>query len=158
MTMPAGIDFATTWPEGDNGLVQLKEWLQHYPDTRLVVIDTLPRFWGLLAPTKEPAYLAEYRAVAALQKAATARAVPFLALTHTRKPKGNGHVIDPLDEVQQTSGLTGAADAILVLQRPRHSKEAKLFVTGRDVEEKEILLRWNPVLWQWSLTDPPAMP
>ena len=49
-----------------------------------------------------------------------------------------------------TSGLTAAADAVLVLTRKRHGNEGKLFVSGRDVEERSLNLFWNPQYCLWS--------
>jgi hypothetical protein len=90
--------------------------------------------------------------MAPVQQLATDKAVALLVVTHTRKPKGIGPD-DPLDEVQNSTGLTAAADAVLVLQRPRYAKEATLFITGRDIEERQITLRWDPRYYLWSQVD-----
>jgi hypothetical protein len=58
---------------------------------------------------------------------------------------------DPLETVSGTQGLGGAADSVLVLKRDRNHRDATLFITGRDVEETEIKLRWDPAHTSWSL-------
>jgi hypothetical protein len=50
--------------------------------------------------------------------------------------------------VSGTFGLTGAADAVLVLKRARSNAGAVLSVTGRDIEERELALAFNDGLWQ----------
>ena len=47
--------------------------------------------------------------------------------------------------------MAGVADAILVLQRARGEADAKLHITGRDVEEREIGLRFDAASGVWSL-------
>jgi hypothetical protein len=67
-----------------------------------------------------------------------------------------------VDEVSGTSGLTGAADATLVLKHPRHSPDATLEITGRDVEEQELAMQWDKARLHWELVGPathgPAAP
>ncbi len=46
--------------------------------------------------------------------------------------------------------MAGAADSILVLKRRRGQADAELDVTGRDVEEQEYALRFNPPIGTWS--------
>ena len=59
----------------------------------------------------------------------------MLILHHCRK----GASEDVLEEVSGTMGLTGVADGILVLNRSRNDNDAKVFVTGRDVSEQELV-------------------
>jgi hypothetical protein len=90
-----------------------------------------------------------------LQSLGISRSLAVLIITHTRKPKsGSGE--DPLDEVQNTTGLTGAADAVLVLKRPRYAREGKLFITGRDVDEREVPPLWDSQSCRWTHGDDPG--
>jgi hypothetical protein len=45
--------------------------------------------------------------------------------------------------------LPGAADSVLVMKRERGKDDATLFVTGRDVEERELAVVWDQAMWQW---------
>jgi hypothetical protein len=56
-----------------------------------------------------------------------------------------------LDEISGSTGLSGGADSILVLKRDRGRAEAYLHVTGREIEETELALRWDPELASWAL-------
>ena len=62
---------------------------------------------------------------------------------------------DFLTEVSGTNGLAGAADATLVLKRPRGEADGILYVTGRDVDESEFALRFTPDTGAWTLLDGP---
>ncbi|MCL6622903.1 MAG: helicase RepA family protein, partial [Syntrophobacterales bacterium] len=83
----------------------------------------------------------------ALQSLAQTHQVCILAIYHTRKAEAD----DPLDEVLGTTGLTGAVDAALILRRGRGQADATLMVTGRDVEEQELALRFHPADGLWEL-------
>ena len=64
---------------------------------------------------------------------------------------------DVFNEVSGSTGLTGAADAVLFAKRSRNTSEAVLHVTGRDINEQEHALSWDAEVCQWSLSDEPVM-
>lgn len=155
---PQGLSFAIQWPQlGQGGLDQLAHWLDKHPDARLVILDTLAKVRDVQRGNVG-IYEEDYKAIAGLQQLAIARGVAIVIVTHTRKPRGGGLEEDPLDKVQATSGLTGAADSVLVLERPRHTQEGTLFVTGRDIKEQKLNLRFDSQSMLWSITDQPADP
>src|SRR5439155_23758014 len=73
------------------------------------------------------------------------------ALHHLRKLPGG----DALDAVSGTAALTGAADTAWVMRRIRGRAEATVFVTGRDVREAEVALRFDPLAGGWMLAAGP---
>jgi hypothetical protein len=97
-------------------------------------------------------YDADYAAMASLKAIADKHGVAILVVHHTRKASADDYV----DSVSGTHGLAGAADAVLVLSRSRGSADAKLHVTGRDIEETEYAMQFNPVEGAWSLLEGPA--
>ena len=76
-------------------------------------------------------------------------ALTVLVLHHTRKAGAD----DFLDLVSGTHGLTGAADQTMVLKRDRGTgrADAELFITGRDVEETTLALRFDSETCSWLL-------
>src|SRR5206468_5458508 len=62
---------------------------------------------------------------------------------------------DFLEAVSGTNGIAGAADATLVLRRPRGQADGVLHVTGRDVDEAEYALAFQPAAGAWTLLDGP---
>jgi hypothetical protein len=151
--------YDTTWPTLDQGgLHALDDYLKNGSANTLVVIDTLARFRGNTTSTGSgSAYDTDYAAIAPLQQLAAKYNATILAVTHTRKPRTRTQE-DPLDELQGTSGLTGAVDGVLVLKRDRCDTAATLMVTGRDIEEETTLdLLWNPVACTYGVTDGPPL-
>ena len=56
---------------------------------------------------------------------------------------------DVFNTVSGTTGLTGAADTTMVLNKEvRCDENAKLTITGRDIEFQEFKLRFNSCKWE----------
>ena len=101
----------------------------------------------------ESAYQRDYRVAARLKQIADDRpGMAMLALHHDRKMVTD----DFVDAVSGTNGIAGAADATLVLKRARGQADGVLYVTGRDVDEAEYALSFDPASGAWSLLDGPA--
>jgi hypothetical protein len=147
---PPGLDFRVQFPRADEGgLEEVEKWLKQHPNARMVVIDTWPRFRPRKAKGRNQ-YEEDYSDAADVKALADKYDVTFLLVCHCRKLDAD----DPVDSVTGTLGLGGSADGVLVLQRPRCVAEAKLFVTGRDVEEeRKLILRWDGASAIWSLAE-----
>jgi len=95
----------------------------------------------------------DYDSLGALKQLADKYGVAFLVVHHTRKATDDS---DVFNEVSGSTGLTGAADAILIAKRARNTAEAVLHVTGRDVTEQEYALEWHADRCMWTLSDEPV--
>jgi hypothetical protein len=131
--------------EPGTALSTIDAWMSRYPDTALIVIDTLGR---VMPPALqgEGAYQRDYRVGAALKARTDAHTgLSIIASHHDRKAAAD----DFVDSVSGTHGLAGAADTIIVLARRRQAADAVLKVTGRDVAEDEFALTIvNGTSWQ----------
>lgn len=127
----------TTWPRlNEGGVDRLREWIEAHPDARLIVIDTLERVRRLRQRHGNP-YGEDTQAIEDVQRLAIERGIAIVLVHHVRK----GESEDPVELVSGTFGLTGAADAVLVLARDRRQADATLSIVGRDLEERELALR-----------------
>ena len=145
---PAGFHFATMADTIDNGLFdELADFLKVYPDTGLIVIDTLQRVRGAVHG-REGAYAADYREVGALKAFADSHNVALLLVHHLRKMKDDG---DPFNMISGTNGIMGAADTTMVLTKEkRGDSNATLSVVGRDVESNDTVLQFNKETCHWE--------
>lgn len=149
---PAGLFFETAWPTlAHGGAELLSERLERHPGLRLVVVDVLAKIRGSVTD-RGSLYSADYAAITSLKDVADRHEVALLLLHHDRKAGSD----DFVDVVSGTSGIAGAADAIILMSRARNSAEAKLSVTGRDVEESEYALRFDAQIGTWTMLDGPA--
>jgi hypothetical protein len=91
------------------------------------------------------AYDLDYQSIAGLQDLARQRGIAIVVIHHTRKADAD----DAFDTVSGTLGLTGAADAILVLQK--RGGTITLHARGRDIEESETALQFNKDSCRWTI-------
>jgi AAA domain-containing protein len=146
---PPGLDIATEWPTlPAGGDVAIATWLDAHPDARMVVLDVFAKVRGPV-PTGMAPYDADYAAVTRAKRVADNYGVALLVVHHVRKAGSE----DFLQEVSGTNGIAGAADATLVLKRPRGAADGMLFLTGRDVEEAEHALAFDPETGHWRTLD-----
>lgn len=138
--------FYPRWPRvEENGLDALRRWLDQHDDTRLVIVDTLARL--RVSPSGNGnLYHEDYSAIGQLKTIADDYGIAIVVVHHLRKAASD----DPLDLVSGSTGLTGAADTILVLRRERTQADATLYVTGRDVSEQEIALQLDQRSMRWK--------
>jgi hypothetical protein len=142
---PPRLDLAIAWPRSDQGGIEhIEGWLRDHPNARLVMVDTLARIRPVVRDT---GYLPDYAALEPLQQLAGQHAVGTLVIHHQRKLLAE----DWIDTVSGTLGLAAAPDGLLGLFRERGSSSAVLKVTGRDVEEIELGLRWDELTCSWVL-------
>lgn len=150
---PPGLDIATDWPTLPAGGDQaIANWLDAHPHARMVVLDVFAKMRGPV-PAGMAAYDADYAAIGRAKKVADNYGVAMVLVHHVRKAGSD----DFLQEVSGTNGIAGAADATLVLKRPRGEADGVLYLTGRDVEEAEHALKFDPDTGHWQmLTDRPT--
>lgn len=148
---PTGLTLATSCPAlTQGGDEALAAWLEHKPDARLVVIDVFAKTRGTHAGMS--AYDADYAAMGRAKRLADDYGVAVVLVHHVRKAGAK----DFLAEVSGTNGLAGAADATLVLKRARGQADGVLHVTGRDIDETEYALSFEPASGSWLMLDGPA--
>ena len=144
---PENLLIAEAWQRLDKGgLEALQEFLKEHSDCRLVVIDTLAKVRPPRSKNSDP-YEWDMAVGGALQSLANQFRVSILVVHHTRKSEAD----DPLDSVSGTTGITGAADAVMILKRGRGQADGTLTLAGRDVEEQELALKFHPQEGLWQL-------
>ncbi len=129
----------------DGGLEQLKSWLNQHKDVGLVIIDTLAKIKGQTGRNSE-LYVDDYVAIARIKAIADKNGIGIVLVHHTRKAESE----DVFDTILGTTGITGAADTIIILKKERGmAAGVTLHVCGRDVEEAELALKFDPVTMGW---------
>lgn len=137
---PMDFHFSTQMKKlDDGGLDDLEDWIaEHQP--KLIIIDTLACVRPTSRSKKE--YDADYAALSPLQKLAGEHGIAIIVIHHLRKMSGD----DPLDMVSGTTGLTGAVDNVLVLDRK--SDGATLYGRGREMDDIDIAVELENGFWR----------
>jgi RecA-family ATPase len=146
---PSNLYFETECPRASaGGLSFVEQFLQTKPDVGLVIIDTLARFREPPRSNKST-YHEDYQAITGLKSIADRQQITILIIHHLRKMENTE---DPLDNISGTTGLSGATDTNIVLNRNRKNYNATMFIEGRDVERQEIDLMFDPQTASWGIT------
>lgn len=132
------------WPDDGPGIEKLIDLKNYWPELEVVIIDTLQAFRG--KPNGE-GYSVDYDDVSKIRALCDRLKISIILIHHTRKMEAN----DPVDEVCGTRGISGVVDTVLVLKKERRQKEARLFVTSRDIEETEMVLQFDGDIGTWAL-------
>ena len=141
------LHFAITAEKLNMGLDdQLRVFLREYPDTKLIIIDTLQKIRETCGD--KYSYATDYEVIGQLKRFADANRICLLLVHHTRKQ----HADDHFDMISGTNGLMGAADGAFLLHKEnRTSPLAKLEISGRDQQDQRLILKRNQSSLIWEL-------
>jgi hypothetical protein len=143
------LQFHTRWMMLEEGAIEAMDaWIARSANPVLIVVDVLAKVRAQ-SRGNDQAYEADYYALSGMQSLASARNIAILIVHHTRKADAD----DPFDTVSGTRGLTGAADAVLVLRRDFANKRATLYGRGRDIAEIETPMVFEGATGRWRALD-----
>ena len=130
-----------------NGLEEeIINFLEDFPKTKLVIIDTLQKVRDSKGSAgKTGMYGNDYDDISSIKRIADEHDISIILVHHLRKLKDGD---DPFNEVSGSTGITGAAVTNYVLKRKRSSRDATLLACGRDVEYQELTLRFQDLKWE----------
>jgi DNA-binding transcriptional ArsR family regulator len=118
----------------------------------VVVIDPL----ALIRPAPirglSDLYQQDYEIIHALQNLANRTATLILLVHHTRKAES---IDNPFSDILGSTGLQAASDGLIILKRKRGTDDANLFITGKEIEEKTLALRFDEYRWRLLNVDEP---
>lgn len=136
-------------PRMDDGLLSaLGSYLDEHPDIHLVCIDTLSKIKPKSKPF-ENVYDADYDYMGELKKFADSRGICLLIVHHTRKGKNPE---DAFDNINGSTGIMGAADFTIVLDKQnRMDDNASFVLTGRDIEQQERIINFDKAQCRWVM-------
>ena len=124
---------------------QLERYLIQYPQTKVIIIDTLQKVRGESSDSGS-VYRTDYRDIAALKSFGTEMGVSFLLVHHLRKMQDDS---DPFNMISGSNGLSGAVDSMFLLYKDKRTENTARFIaTGRDTEMQELRLKFENCVWQ----------
>ena len=142
---PARLTFWTKLERLDaGGEDQVRAWIEAQPDPRLIVLDT----FGLVRPSRmrdEAPYDYDSRCARQMKALADEYGLGLVVIHHARKMAAD----DPLEMLSGTNGLSGAADATLVLTKT--AEGAALYGRSRDLEDIEVAVEFDPDTCRWRV-------
>jgi len=76
----------------------------------------------------------------------------ILTADHTRK--ANGFFIDPIDDIMGNTSKSRALDSVLAIYKEQGKAGAVLRGRGRETEEIDLALLWDPITACWQSQGP----
>lgn len=124
-----------TFPRGEAGVEALHKYLDTFPNTKLIVIDTLAHFRE--QSNNRDVYQRDYDGMMPLTKLASERQVLVMPVHHEKKGLASQDSGDFMEDVSGTSGITGAVDGVMSIKGKRGVQEEnearKILLSGRDI-------------------------
>ncbi len=144
--VPANAFFATAAHKLADGLCnEIRSFVKEHTDTVFIAIDT---FQIVRNNGADISYGNDYDEIRILKQLADSLGVAILLVHHLRKQGDN----DPLNKLSGTTGIIGAVDTVFVLDKSKRGEgQATLVCTGRDVEYRQLELKFSESDFVWML-------
>ena len=122
---------------------QIENFISEHRDTKIIFIDTLQK---IRSDSTDSTYATDYKELSVLKTIADKHSVAIILVHHLRKTKD----ADPFNMISGTTGLSGCVDGNFVLsESKRGSRNATLYCVGRDIENREIELKFDSEQHRW---------
>jgi hypothetical protein len=125
----------SAFPRGEAGVDALKRFLDMYPKTRLVIIDTYAHFRD--QSNNRDVYQRDYDQMMPITRLAAEREICIILVHHEKKGLASQQSGDFMEDISGTSGITGAIDGAISIKGTRgmqqENEQRKLLISGRDV-------------------------
>ena len=144
--VPSNAFFATAAHTLAEGLCdEIRAFVKEHPDTVFVAIDT---FQIVRNSSADTSYGNDYDEIRQMKQLADELNISLLLVHHLRK-QGDS---DPFNKLTGTTGIVGAVDTAFVLDKSRRNADsATLYCTGRDVEDRQLELRFSKEEFVWKM-------
>jgi hypothetical protein len=123
------------FPRGQSGVDALEKFLDMYPQTKLIIIDTYAHFRE--QSNNRDVYQRDYDQMMPITKMAAKREVCVIVVHHEKKGLAGSDTGDFMEDVSGTTGITGAVDGVMSIKGKRgpaqENEERMLLLSGRDV-------------------------
>lgn len=147
-------DLLQHFPRGPAGVDALEQYLEQYPKTSTIIIDTYAHFRDNTGNNKD-VYQRDYDAMLPITKLAARKNVLIIPVHHEKKGLANSTSGDFMEDVNGSSGITGGVDGVMAIKGRRGVQEEnesrKLYISGRDIPyDYEIDMAFDAATGGWK--------
>ena len=153
---PDKLEIAHDWKAlGLGGEEMLEDHLQDFPDTKLIMIDTLAKLRPTSSGSSSNMYQEDYQLFKKLMDITKKHpGLTILIVHHVRKMKSD----DIFESISGSNGIFGSVDSALILAKNgSDTLNVKLHITGRDIEEQRddeaVVMRFDTQCLTWKVSD-----
>lgn len=123
------------FPRGQAGVDALEKFLDMYPKTKLVIIDTYAHFRD--QSNNRDVYQRDVDQMIPITAMAARREVCVIVVHHEKKGLASQESGDFMEDASGTSGITGTVDGVISIKGKRgmqeQNEERQIFISGRDI-------------------------
>jgi hypothetical protein len=123
------------FPRGQAGVDALEKFLDMYPKTKLIIIDTYAHFRE--QSNNRDVYQRDYDQMMPITKMCAKREVCCIVVHHEKKGLASQESGDFMEDVSGTTGITGAVDGVISIKGKRgmqeDNEERVILLSGRDI-------------------------
>ena len=130
------------------GIPALRQYLLDNPQIKVCIIDTLAVFLPSQGAGGRTTYDADVERMRELHDLGLETNTSLIVIHHDKQ----GEDPDWASKMSGSNGITGTADTLIRLSvKTRGNKQAKLEVTGRDIEDLELNLKLDETNMSWQI-------
>lgn len=134
-------------PMGKGFEEDLRKTIEERPDIKVIVVDVFKKIRPGARRGVDP-YDRDYEDYGAIKALADEYHLAIILVTHTTKMK---HPDDPFNELIGSAGTLGSVDVAMVIKKEsRDAETAKLYVSGKDVEDQCHEIRFDGKRHIWE--------
>ena len=135
----SGLSSEKPLPKGDAAHGLIRALKQRYPDLKCLVVDTIQ---AIRDASQKQDYAFVESEFSTLRKLAHDLEITIVGVHHTKKKIDVE--TEPLDSVLGSQAIVATVETILIMQRVIGGQDIDLFITGKDVEQREdYRLSWT---------------
>ena len=137
----SGLSSDKPLPKGKQAHYFIRSLKSRYKDLACVVVDTVQ---AIREPNlKQNDYAVVEAEFASLRKLAHELMISIIVVHHTKKTNGDFEN-SKIDQILGSQAVAATVETIIILQQVRGSQDVNLFITGKDVEQKdEYRMHWT---------------
>lgn len=144
----AGLSCERPLPKGQAAHAFIRALKAKYPAMKCLVVDTLASIRAAPASkTKKDEYTLSEEEFSGLRKLAHDLNLSIIVVHHTRKAKEGD--ASPVETILGSQGIAATVETIMVMKPEIGSQDVGLYITGKDVEQQELVLPWQSPGFGW---------
>ena len=144
----AGLQCAKPIPKGEQAHIFIRALKDRHPKLKCLVVDTLAAIRSQPPEkSKKDDYALSEEEFSALRKLAHELDLAIVLVHHTRKASESD--ASPVETILGSQGIAATVETIMVMKQEKGSQDVGLYITGKDVEQQELVLPWQSPGFGW---------
>jgi len=142
------------FPRGPAGVDALEQYLEKFPNTSTIIIDTFAHFRDNSGNNRD-VYQRDYDSMVPITRLAARKNVLIIPVHHEKKGLANSTSGDFMEDVNGSSGITGGVDGVMSIKGRRgvqdENESRKLYISGRDIpHDYELDISFDAATGGWK--------